>query len=210
MNTYLSNLLNRYATKHFDSNFKVSKQLEDLLDQTLDLAPTSYGLQPFKVIKVVTPKIREKLLSASWDQKQVTDSSIYYVFCVRKDINQKMVLDYIKNISNVRGVGTETLSGYEQMMNGAIQAMSDEQKIDWAKKQTYLVLGFLLDAVAQNGLDSCPMEGFDPVKYSEILELEDKGLVASVCCAVGKRSKDDMYAQMKKVRVGTEKLIITI
>jgi len=207
---YIQNLNNRYATKQFDPSYKLSKEQENILDQTLDLAPSSFGLQPYKVIKVVNTQIRQKLKEASWDQTQITDASVLYVLCARKDINQTMIKEYVELTAKTRGVEMESLSGYEKMMNGFIQALPEDQKTEWAKKQVYIALGFLLDAAAQNGLDACPLEGFDAKAYTDILELEEKNLVVSVVCAVGVRSKEDMYATLPKVRLGTEKLIINM
>ena len=208
MSSYIENLNKRYATKLFDSSFELSYELENLLDQTLNLAPSSYGLQPYKVIKVKGSELKTKLREVSWDQSQVTDCSVYYILCARTDVDSKIVSDYIENISKTRGVEKSTLSDYEQMMNGAISHMSEDQKIEWAKKQTYIALGFLLDACAQNGLDSCPMEGYDSKKYDEILGLKDLHLTSSVACAVGKKSDDDKYSELPKVRVDLKDLII--
>lgn len=210
MTEYLNNLKKRYATKQFDTNFRLTEDQENLLDQTLDLTPSSYGLQPYKFVKVKNPELRTKLKEASWGQPQITDASVLYVLCARKDIDQQMVNNYIDKIVSVRGVNKESLSGYEQMMNGAIQSFTDDQKIDWAKKQVYIALGFLLDAAAQHGLDACPMEGFDPKAYSVILDLDKMNLVPTVVCPVGMRSSSDESANWPKVRVGTEKLIITL
>lgn len=208
MSNYIDNLKTRYATKMFDSSYIISEELENLLDQTLNLAPSSYGLQPYKIVKVKGSELKQKLREVSWDQAQVTDCSIYYILCARTDIDTSLVTDYVLNIANTRSVSEESLEGYKQMMNGAIQSMSDEQKIEWSKKQAYIVLGFLLDACAQNNLDACPMEGYDSTKYDEILGLKELGLTSAVACAVGKRSKEDVYADLPKVRLNINDLII--
>ena len=208
MNNYIENLNKRYATKIFDSSYQISSDLEKLLDETLNLAPSSFGLQPYKVVKVKSQDLKQKLREVSWDQTQVTDCSIYYILCANTNPDQKLVTDYVENISKTTGVDKSTLSDYEGMMNGAMHAMNPEQKVEWSKKQVYLVLGFLLDACAQNGLDSCPMEGFDPVKYDEILGLKELGLTSAVACAVGIKSDQDKYADLPKVRVNLDDLII--
>jgi nitroreductase len=58
-------------------------------------------------------------------------------------------------------------------------------------------------------IDACPMEGFDPVKYDEILGLNDLWLTATVVIPVGYRAEDDKYANAPKVRYAKEKIIIT-
>lgn len=208
MPAYIDNLKRRYATKKFDSSFKLTSKQEDLLDQALLLAPSSFGLQPYKFVKVTDPEVRKKLRAVAWDQAQVTDASVLYVLCARSDVDIEMINDFIKLIVEVRGVDTSVLDGYKKMMEGAISAMSKDECLDWAKKQVYITLGFLLDAAAQNGLDACPMEGFDSLEFAKILEIEADGLVPTVICPVGIRAKDDEIANYKKVRQGKEQIMI--
>jgi nitroreductase len=55
--------------------------------------------------------------------------------------------------------------------------------------------------------DTCPMEGFKPDEYDQILDLGSKGLASVVCCAAGYRSPNDKYATQKKVRFPREHVI---
>jgi nitroreductase len=56
-------------------------------------------------------------------------------------------------------------------------------------------------------IDTCPMEGFVPAKFDEILGLEAQGLTAAVLCPAGHRSADDRYASLPKVRYPLEAMI---
>ena len=66
------------------------------------------------------------------------------------------------------------------------------------KNQVYIALGVFLNECAHRKIDACPMEGFDPKKFDEILELPKEGLESVVLCAVGYRAVDDQYAQTQK------------
>ena len=68
----------------------------------------------------------------------------------------------------------------------------------------------LLTVAAVNGIDACPMEGFDPAKFDEILGLKEKGLRSVVVCPVGMRSADDKYASAKKIRYPESDVIVKI
>ena len=74
----------------------------------------------------------------------------------------------------------------------------------WAKNQTYIALGQLMMTCALMNIDACPMEGFMPSKYDEILGLTDKGLTAMVVCPVGEAS----YAKNKSVRPTEEVTVL--
>jgi nitroreductase len=54
---------------------------------------------------------------------------------------------------------------------------------------------------------SCPMAGFKPNEYDEILGLTAKGFGSVVCCAAGYRDVADKYAAHKKVRFKRDDVI---
>ena len=70
----------RYAVKKFDPSQKISEADWFVLEESLRLAPSSYGLQPWKFIVVQNPEIRATLTPVSWNQTQVQDCSHYVVF----------------------------------------------------------------------------------------------------------------------------------
>jgi len=188
----------RYATKKFDPSKKVSDEDLNELLEVLRLAPSSWGLQPWKFIVVTNPELRKKLREHAWGQPQVTDASHLIVLAARTDLDEKYVKEYVKEISKQRGVSLESVKGYEDMMTDFVKGTSKEELIHWAKKQVYLALGMLLEAAALKHIDACPMEGFDAQKFDEVLEL--KNLTAAVLCTIGYRSPDDPASKLEKVR----------
>ena len=198
----------RYATKKFDSSYKLNESEIELVKSVIQLSPASYGLQPYKVLIVTNPEVREKLKEVSWNQPQITDSSALLVFVRNKIVDENEVDSFIENIVNTRGVQKQILEQYESMMKHAVSSQTDEQKGVWVEKQVYLALGNLLTSLSVIGVDSCPMEGFDKSKYDEILGLTDKTTV--VVCPIGKRDESDDYQHYKKDRKSTNDLFETI
>ena len=45
-------------------------------------------------------------------------------------------------------------------------------RLEWAKMQAYIALGFGMAAAMELNIASCPMEGFKPAEISKILKLE--------------------------------------
>lgn len=197
----------RYATKEFDPTKKISKEDFDTLLESLRMAPSSFGLEPWKFLVIENPELRKKLRAAAWDQTQVTDSSHFIVLCARKDVDDKYIKNYVERIAKTRGIAKEQLSGYEEMMLGFRSNKSNEWMVDWSKRQTYIALGFLLEAAAIKGIDATPMEGFDPNAFDEILGLKGGSYTTSVLCCLGYRSKKDNYANLKKVRLDKKDVI---
>lgn len=198
----------RYATKKFDSSYKMNESEVELVKSVIQLSPASYGLQPYKVLIVTNPEIREKLKEVSWNQPQITDSSAVLVFVRNKVVDETEVDTFVDNIVKTRGVPKEMLAQYESMMKYAVSSQTEEQKATWVDKQIYLALGNLLTSLSVLGLDSCPMEGFDKSKYDEILGLENTSSV--VVCAIGKRDESDETQNYRKVRKSTEDLFEVI
>lgn len=205
----MSEYLNwRYATKKFNPARKIPEQEFCELLESLRLAPSSYGLQPWKFIVVRDEDLRKTLRSHAWDQPQVTDASHCIVLCALKTMDAHYVRNFTARIAKTRGVARESLSGHEQMMLGSLKAMSAQALSDWMKRQVYLALGMLLAQCACKKIDSCPMEGFDAKKFDEVLGLEKLDLESVVLCPVGYRAKDDQYAALKKVRFAKDEVFI--
>jgi nitroreductase/dihydropteridine reductase len=199
----------RYATKQFSSQ-KLTSEQRGLLEETVRMAPTSYGLQPWKLVVVQNLEIREKLKAAAYGQAQITDASAVFVFAVEKTLDEGFVQKYIDNVIATRGVTPEMVEGFKNMMNGSLTPKSEAQKKEWAARQAYIGLGTLLTAAAVESIDVCPMEGFDPAAFDEILGLSEKGLAAVVVAAVGFRSADDAFQNMAKVRRPKAEMILSV
>ena len=198
----------RYATKNFDATKKIPAETLELLLEAARLAPSSFGLQPWKFVLVENAELREKLKAASWGQAQITDSSSVLVLCRKEAFGESDVQAYVEETAQTRGEAVENLEGYKQMMLGALKGKDAAAMATWSAEQVYLALGVLLSAAAVNGVDACPMEGFDPAQYDEILGLKEKGLRSVVICALGYRSESDKYSSAKKVRFSKETLVI--
>ena len=210
MSSLLENLNWRYATKKFDATKKISDADLNTLKEAVRLAASSYGLQPYKVVIVENPEIREQLKAAAYGQTQITDASQLFIFANDLNAGPESVADYIKNISETRGIPVEALGGFEDMMNGVISNLSQDAKNIWTAKQTYIALGTLLSAAAELKIDATPMEGFNPAAFNEILGFDKLGLNASVIATVGYRHEEDEAQHFKKVRKSQEELFITL
>ena len=191
----------RYAVKQFDPQRRIDDTSWNALTETLRLSPSSGGLQPWKFVVVSDPAVREKLVPASYGQTQVRDASHLVVFTAKTDFGAADVDAHVRQTAAVKGVPVEALDGLRGMLLGGIVSSKDPAAREaWAARQTYLALGVLVAAAAVLGVDAAPMEGFSPEQYDTILGLKEKGLTATVICALGYRSQNDKYANSPKVR----------
>ena len=210
MSTLLENLNWRYATKKFDATKKISDADLNTLKEAVRLAASSYGLQPFKVVIVENPELREKLKAEAWGQTQITDASHLFIFASDVALDAASVDQYIANISKTRGVPVDALGGFSDMMKNVVGNLSGDAKNTWTAKQTYIALGTLLSAAAELKIDTTPMEGFSPAAFNEILGFDKLGLNAVVVATIGYRHDEDDSQHYKKVRKSQEELFITL
>ena len=200
----------RAAIKTFDPTKKVTaEQLENLL-AAVRLAPSGAGLQPYRILVIENPEIKEQLREAANGQAQLSLSSHVIVFAAETVVDTNFITKYIDLIAATRQVPREQLAGFEKSIGNLINSMTEEQRIAWATKQAYIALGVLLSAAADMEIDACPMEGFQPGKFDEILGLKELGLTSVVIAPIGYRADTDVYSKMAKVRRPTEELFIHI
>jgi nitroreductase len=206
--TIIDSLKWRYATKHFDAAKKVSDADIQTLQQSVSLAATSYGLQPFRVALITDPKVKEQLQAASFNQAQFTESSHIFVFANMLEVSDDYVDRFIKRFAETRGIPVDAIQGYADYIKGSLKGKGAAFINDWTRRQAYIALGTLMATAGELKIDTCPMEGFEPEKVNDILDLTEQGLSACVIATVGYRSEDDKTQYAAKVRLPLEELFL--
>lgn len=200
----------RYATKSFDSSKKLSEDQVETLLEALRLSPSSFGLQPWKFIRVKNADLRAKIQASAWNQVQITEASDLLVIASKITLTEDDATAFIADSAKAQGIDPSVLDGYKSMIVGTIGSRSSEALKAWNAKQAYIALGVLMAAAATLEIDACPMEGFDTAAVDSILGLEAMGYTTAVVCPVGYRSATDSYATRTKVRVAKEKVTLTL
>lgn len=198
----------RYAVKKFDPALKISAEIWAALEETLVLTPSSIGLQPWRFVVVTNPAIKQALVPAAWNQSQIADCSHLVVFTVHRDLGLAHVEKHLARMVEVRGVPVDSLVKFRQMVMRNLDEARAEGRLDtWQTHQIYIALGNFMTAAALLGVDTCPMEGIEPAKFDEILELRGTPYTTVVACAAGYRLPGDKYATTKKVRFPADEVI---
>lgn len=198
----------RYAVKKFDASKKIPDSDWQVLEQSLVLSPSSFGLQPWKFYVIRNPELRQQLLPHSWGQEQVVDASHLIVLAIKKDVDEAEVDLYVNRMAEVQQVPVEKLEKFGEMVKGFLNNPPFPFEVNsWSARQVYIALGFLMTCAAMLEIDTCPMEGFVPSEYDRILDLPAKGYHTVVVCPVGYRAEDDKAADRPKVRFPTEVVV---
>lgn len=203
----LESLQFRYATKKFDADRKIPADIWSVLEQALVLAPSSFGLQPWKFLVIDDPALRSELGKKSWGQSQITEASHLVVFTTRTDVTEEDVDRFMGSLAEIQGRSPESLSGYRNVITGFAANMTPQERHAWNMLQTYIALGQFMTSAAVLGIDTCPLEGLERAGYDEVLGLAGSGYATSVACAAGYRSPEDKYASAPKARFPLAEII---
>ena len=200
----------RYAVKKFDSGKEIEAPKLERIKKAFNLTATSYGLQPIKMVVLKNKDLQEKLVQFSYGQKQVAQASHVLILCIEKNIDADYISGYFNKVKEIRGTSDAVLEPFKNALVSEFTKMDAEQIQNWAINQAYLAMGNLLTICAVEQLDACPMEGFIPDNYDELLNLGSKGLRSVLVLPIGYRAEDDMFSEFKKVRRDMENSIIYI
>ena len=206
----IDNLKWRYAVKKFDHHKILSDNQINILKQAFNLTATSYGLQPIKLVVVKNKDIQKELVLHSWNQQQISQASHLLVICIDTKLDETDVEKYFERVKEIRNTPDEIINSFKEYLKTTISGKTKEDLLSWAKNQAYLALGNLLTVCANEKIDSCPMEGFIPEKYDEVLGLKEKNLSSVLVLPVGYRAVDDIMTQQKKVRKNIDEIVIDI
>ncbi len=190
----------RYAVKKFDSNRILPAEQIYRLKRAFNLTATSYGLQPLKLVVLHNKEKQERLVAHSYGQKQLAQASHVLVICIEKNIDDEYIHKYFEQVKQIRGTSEEILNPFKEALVEDFIKKEVTEIRNWATNQAYLAMGNLLTVCALEQIDSCPMEGFVPGAYDEMLGLSQLGLTSVLVLPIGYRSQDDLFASLKKVR----------
>jgi len=200
----------RYATKSFDSKAYLAESKLDVLKQAFNLTATSYGLQPIKLLVIHNKELQQELVQYSMNQKQIVEASHLLVFCIQANIDKEFVIEYFKRVHHVRNTPESILKPFQDFLIDDFSNKSQKEIEIWATNQAYLALGNLMTVCAVEGIDACPMEGFDSKDYDTVLNLKARNLKSVLLLPIGHRAEDDKFATFKKVRKTIEDAVITL
>lgn len=195
----------RYATKIFDPNKKVSKDDIHTILESARLSPSSIGLEMWKFIVINNPEIRTRIREAGYGQPKITDASHLVLLTYRTDIMENISRERLERTAKIQNQDIKELGGLKQMIDNAIEQKTKDGTLEsWAKMQSYIPLGIMIETASLLGIDNCPMEGFSTDKVDEILNLKEKNLKSATMLALGYRGEDPESKRMKVRRTFDE------
>lgn len=199
----------RYATKKMNGQAVSQDKVDDIIEAAY-LAPTSAGLQPFRVIQITNRDLLEQIKPIANNQAQVTDGSHLLVFAAWDNYTQERIDQYLAHTANERGLPVEAMDDFRQKLSFLTQR-SAEENFQHTARQAYIGFGLAIAAAAELKVDATPMEGFNAAALDELLGLKEQGLKSVTILPLGYRDADnDWLAGLKKVRTPKDEFMIAL
>ncbi|MGV8827425.1 MAG: NAD(P)H-dependent oxidoreductase [Breznakibacter sp.] len=199
----------RYATKQYDSSKKVSQEDIDKILEAARLAPTSSGLQQYRLIVVTNQEIKEKIVPIAWDQQIIADCSHLLVFAAWDRYSEERIDTMFDYTTDERNLPRGRFGSYTDKLKAMYLPQSAEENFVHTARQSYIGFALAIAQAAELKIDSTPIEGFLPDKLDELLDLRSKGLRSVTLLTLGYRdAAGDWLAGMKKVRNPKEEFVI--
>lgn len=200
----------RYATKKMNGEVVVESKINSILE-AIRLVPTSSGLQPFEVMVITNPTLKESIRKVAFNQSQITDCSHLLVFAAWDHYTTERMTHYFDHYEKERDLPKGFSDDYKNSVMKQLTSLSLERQFEHAAKQIYIALGFALAEAAALQVDSVPMEGFVSADVDDILQLSEKGLRSVLLLPLGYRdTENDWQAELKKVRKTKEDIFTFI
>lgn len=197
----------RYATKKMNGQ-PVDQAKVDQIVEAARLAPTSSGLQPFRVIVVTNPELKEKITPVAFGQPQIKDASHLLIFAAWDNYTEPRIRSVFSHANVERGI-TDNVSDYEIQLTGNLLAKTSHENFEHAARQAYIGFGVALTEAALLEVDATPMEGFNNAELDALLGLSERGLRSVTILALGYRDEaNDWLANLKKVRTPKNQFVI--
>lgn len=197
----------RYATKKMNGK-KVPQEKLDYILEAARMAPSSSGLQQYKIIVISDPALLEKIKSISFHQSQITDCSHLLVFAAWDGYSNERISAVFNYMMDERGLPHNTMDAYKDLLLSRYSVLGQDWQAHHAAKQSYISFAMAIAAAAEQKVDATPVEGFLPEKLDELLQLTGTGYKSTVILPLGYRdAAGDWLVNMKKVRTPKDAFI---
>lgn len=203
----LEDLQWRYATKKMNGT-KVSQEKLDYILEAARMAPSSSGLQQYKVIVISDKALLEKIQGIAYNQSQIMDCSHLLVWVAWDGYSDERISKVFNYMMDERGLPRDTMDSYKNVILNLYGTKGADWQAHHAAKQSYISFAMAIAAAAEQRVDATPMEGFTPEKLDELLNLKGSGYKSTVILPLGYReTENDWLVNMKKVRTPREEFI---
>lgn len=193
----------RHACKRFKADKKIPAEAFDTILEAGRLSPSSFGMEPWRLLVVRSEALRTALKPLCWNQNQITECSELVIFTTDNDA-VRSGSEYVKTMFARRGLDKEATAAYVKRYADYLAPIECDEKLleNWAAKQCYIMAANMMTCAASMQIDSCPIEGFDKADVEQCLELQ-RGRSVALIVAFGYR----LNPQSERKRLALNEII---
>lgn len=196
MSEFIEAMAFRHACKHFDTTKQIpAEQFESILE-VARTSPSSFGMEPWRLIVVRNESLRKALKPLCWNQSQITECSELVILTTDNDIVRSRS-PYVRKMFERRGLSVEAVDTYVGVYKNYLAPIENDELLleNWTAKQSYIAAANMMTYAATLKIDSCPIEGFEKEQVEAVLDLP-QGKTVALICAFGYRV-DPQSPQMR-------------
>ncbi|TAL24958.1 MAG: nitroreductase family protein [Nitrospirae bacterium] len=135
-------------------------KLKELLE-TANLSPSSFNLQPWKVVVVKSPERKKILRKCAFDQPKAEEASVVLIMVADPKAMEENIDRMLESWVQLGYMKPEMKETYRGMANNLYGTPESERRKFFAVKNTALFAMNLMLAAKGLGLETHPMDGFD-------------------------------------------------
>jgi nitroreductase len=168
--------------------FKTDPISPELLKQLVELtvaAPSSYNIQSWQIILVQDEAQKAALSAASWNQQQIVQAPVTFVFAADPSAAEKDLTPILEKGLET-GAWNEGTVNYFKTAIPQFQATLGDKRREYAIKDAIIAATHLVLAAESLGLSTCFMNGWIEEKVKEVIGAADHpDLAIAVLVPVG-------------------------
>lgn len=204
MNKFLESVNFRHACKLFDENKKIPQESFEEILEVGRLAPSSFGMEPMRLLVVRSDEAKKALRPLCWDQPQITTASEVVVF---KSLQSDLVppSEYAKNNTLRRKMDLSSYKAFCERLGSYLKGrgFTDGNIAHWSALQAYIMATYMVSYASYLKIDTCYIEGFDKDLVEKLYGLDSFKEQVSLIVCFGYRAK----AQQPRYRISLDELV---
>jgi nitroreductase len=172
MGEFMDAMVFRHACKRFDTSRAIPEREFETILEAGRLSPSSFGMEPWRLLVVRSKELREALKPFCWNQNQITEASELVIFTTDNEAVRGNSA-YVKKMFARRGLDEATTAAYLKRYADYMAPLEADARLleNWTAKQCYIMAANMMTCAASMQIDSCPIEGFDRADVQRCLEL---------------------------------------
>lgn len=199
----------RFATKQFKPNKTISNVDMEYIIEMGRLTPSSMGLEPWKVLEITNPEIKQRMFPVCWGaQRGQLEAPRFLVLLAAQGPMYAQDQPYVVNMMrNVHHYPEELIPVYGTKISHMFDDLPPQSRnlayFNFSCHQVHMMAQTMNLAAAEIGIDTCMIGGFDADALNQLLSrsfnlYDNKYWGACLCMAFGHREKTPEKPKTRK------------